>query len=311
MLLPATHTRPTGRFALSFTRCPFCEHPNLAEGKFCSECGGALHLAPCPKCGAVNQVTSSVCYQCRSPLQGRGVAAPAPSLPTDLSDLLPDSISGTVVPESLPVAVVRESSPRRRSRAIIGTVVVVAIAALGYNVYRQRSLINEPPPQAAGSEATDRAAAAGVVRRDAAVGAPNSPSRVAPARAATLPVTSLAAPAHATVDQPRTDPQPAESQRAKAAVPAAARPQAVSAGKAGPFVPEACTEAGAALGLCVMSPARKKAAETAAAVSTAIGRDPATGSRKSDGQEPARPQECTEAVAALGLCPAGITQGRK
>ena len=296
---------------MSFTRCPFCEHANPEAGKFCSECGGALHLAPCQKCGAVNQVSSSVCYQCRSPLQGRGVAAPAPSLPADLSDLLPDSLSGTFVSKSLPVAVVRESSPRRYSRVIIGTVVAVAIAALGYNVYRQRSLVDEPPPQVAGSEATDRAAAAGVVRRDAAVGASTSPSRAAPASAATSPVTSLAAPAHAAVDQPRTGSQPVETQRPKATVPAAARPQAVSAGKAGPSVQEACTEAGAALGLCVMSPALKKAVETAAAVSTAVGRAPAAGSLQSGGQEPARPQECTEAVAALGLCPPGITQGRK
>ena len=292
---------------MSFARCPFCEHANPAAGKFCSECGGALHLAPCPKCGAVNEVAASVCYQCRSPLRGYGTAEATP-----LSvDAFAESLRNTFVSESLPIAVVPKSLPRRRSQVIVGTVVVVAIAALGYNVYRQRSLTDEPPPQAAGSEAIDRAAAAGVVRRDAAVGAPNASSRTAPASAATLPGTSLAAPAHATVDQPRTSPQPVESQRARAVVPAAARPQAASAGKAGPFVPEACTEAGAALGLCVMSPARQKAAETAAAVSTGIGRAPAAGSPTSGVQEPARPQECTEAVAALGLCPPGVTQGRK
>jgi hypothetical protein len=294
---------------MSFTRCPFCEHANPEAGKFCSECGGALHLAPCPKCGAVNQVTASVCYQCRSQLRGHGTAdAPAPPLS---ADAFAEPLRNTFVSESLPVVVVPKPLLRRRSQAIVGTVVVVVIAALGYNAYRQRSVMDEPPPQTAGSEATDRAAAAGVVRRDAAVGAPNSPSRAAPASAATLPVTSLAAPAHATVNQPPTGPQPVESPRAKAAVPAAARPQAVSAGKTRSFVPEACTEAGAALGLCVMTPAQKKAAETAAAVSPVIGRAPATGSPKSAGQNPARPQECTEAVAALGLCPPGITQGRK
>jgi hypothetical protein len=294
---------------MSFTQCPFCEHANPAAGKFCSECGGALHLAPCPKCGAVNQVAASVCYQCRSQLRGQGTVD-EPALPLSV-DAFAESLRNTFVSESLPIAVVPKSLPRRRSQVIVGTVVVVAIAALGYNIYRQRSLMDEPPPLAAGSEAVDRAAAAGVVRRDAAVGAPNPLSRAAPASAATLPVTALAAPAHATVDPPRTSPQPVESQRARAAVPAAARPQALSAGKAGPFVPEACTEAGAALGLCVMSPARQKAAETAAAVSTGIGRAPATGSPTSGGQAPARPQECTEAVAALGLCTPGITQGRK
>ena len=290
---------------MSFTRCPFCEHANPAAGKFCSECGGALHLAPCPKCGAVNQVAASVCYQCRSQLREHATAD-EPALPLS-ADAFAESLRNTFVSESLPVAVVRKSLPRRRSQVIVGTVVVGVIAALGYNAYRQRSLVDEPPPQAAAGEATDRAAAAGVVRRNAAVGAPSSPSRAAPASAATLPVTSLAAPAHATVNQPRTSPQPLESQRAKAAVPAAARPQGVSAGKAGPPVPEACTEAGEALGLCVMTPAQKKAAQTAAAV--AIGRAPATGSPRPGGRAPG--QECTEAVAAIGLCPPGVTQGRK
>jgi double zinc ribbon protein len=302
---------------MSSTRCPFCEHGNAADAKFCSECGGALHLVPCPSCGAVNQVTASACYQCRRPLQGRGATAPAPSLPTDLSDLLPDSISGTVVPESLPVAVVRESLPRRRSQVIVGTVAVVVIAALGYNAYRQRSPQDEARPQAV-SGASDPNAFTGVVRRDAAVGVSASPSGTGAGRAsaAILPSgTSLAAPAPVVVDQPRTGRQPVESQKAKAAVPAAALPQAVSASRAGvpggPIVHEACTEAGAALGLCVLSPARKKTPETAAAVSAASARAPATGSRRSGGQEPARPQECTEAVAALGLCPPGITQRRE
>jgi hypothetical protein len=329
---------------MSLIRCPFCEQGDAADAKFCSECGGALHLVPCPSCGAINQVTSSACYQCRRPLQGGGAAAPAPSLPTDtdlldlfrdptlqergaaasapsvpreLSDLFPDSISGTVVPESLPVAVVRESLPRRRSRAIIGTAtvaVVVAILALGYNTYRQRSLIDEPPPQQAGNGATDRGAASGVIRRNAAVGAPGSPSAAIPATAAILPETSPATPTHAAVDQPRAGRLPAESQKSKAAFPVA-RPPAGSERRAsstqGPIAPEACTEAGAALGLCVMSPARKKALETAAAVGAGIGRAPTTGSRSSGGQERARPEECTEAVAALGLCPQGITQGRE
>jgi hypothetical protein len=300
---------------MSPTRCPFCEHDNPADAKFCSECGGALHLAPCPKCGAVNQVAASVCYQCRSQLRGHGTAdAPAPPLS---ADAFTESLPNTFVSESLPIAVVPQSLPRRRSQVIVGTVVVVVIAALGYNAYRQRSPQDEPRPQA-GSGASDPNAFTGVVRRDAAVGVSASPSGTGAGRASTaiLPSgTSLAAPAPVVVDQPRTGRQPVESQKAKAAVPAAALPQAVSASKAGtpggPFVHEACTEAGAALGLCVMSPARKKTPETAAADSAAVGRAPATGSRSSGGQEPARPQECTEAVAALGLCPPGITQRRE
>src|SRR5262245_4935759 len=295
---------------MSFTRCPFCAHGNPADAKFCSECGGALHLAPCANCGAVNQVTASACYQCRRPLPGRGAAAPAPSPAAELilesspiavvSDSLP-----AVVSDSLPVAAVAGSLPRRRSRTVVATAVVtvVAIAALGYNAYRQPRVMDEPAPQAAGSEAGDRGVSGGIVRRNAAAGAPGSPGATGggPASAAIAPAaTSLAVPAHAAVEQSRAGRQPPEPQKARGAE----RPVPVGTSAAGQVSREACTEAGAALGLCAMSPARK-APETAAAVDAAIGRAAAKG-----GQEPTRPQGCTEAVAALGLCPPNNIQGR-
>jgi hypothetical protein len=293
---------------MSFTRCPFCEHGNPADAKFCSECGGALHLAPCAHCGAVNQVTASACYQCHRPLPGRGAAAPAPSPPAELilesspvavvSDALP-----VVVSDSLPVAAVAGSLPRRRSRTVVATVVVmvVAIAALGYNAYRQRWMTNDPPPQAAGSEAG----------RNAAVGAPGSPSATGggSASAAIVPAaTSLAVPAHAAVEQSRAGRQPPEPQKARGAAMAVERPEPASTGAAGRVSREACTEAAAALGLCVMGPARKKAPEAAAALDAASG--PASKPGNSGGQEPSRQQPCTEAVAALGLCAPNNVQGR-
>ncbi len=284
---------------MSFTRCPFCEHGNAADAKFCSECGGALHLVPCPGCGAVNQVTASACYQCRRPLPGRGATAPAPSLPADLSDLLPDSISGTVAPESLPVAVVQESLPRRRSQVIVGAVVVVVIAALGYNAYRQRSPQDEPRPQAAGSEA---------IARSAVVGA-----GAGPAGAAVLPSgNALAVPTHGVLDQSRASRPPAESQKARPAAVAATRPPATSAGTTGeprPGRSDACAGGVAALGLCGVIAAQGNDAQRAIAAE-AHARPQAPDADKAGKPEPPHSQACAEGVAALGLCPADTLQRR-
>jgi ribosomal protein L40E len=44
--------------------CPFCEHQNPADAKFCNECGSPLHLTPCGGCGAVNSVGDTHCWRC-------------------------------------------------------------------------------------------------------------------------------------------------------------------------------------------------------------------------------------------------------
>ena len=131
--------------------CPFCEQVNPADSKFCNACGGALHLVPCPRCGAVNDVTATTCYQCHGQLPGRGTDALDPALPA---------------------AEVSRPLPRRRSRVIVGTAVLAAIAVLGYYSYRQLSLVDAPQPPAASSEASGRggSAGAGVIGRDAAAG---------------------------------------------------------------------------------------------------------------------------------------------
>jgi len=59
------------------TRCPYCAHVSPDDSKFCNECGAALHLAPCPHCGAVNDVSlMDVCARCNGDL--RPTAEPAP-----------------------------------------------------------------------------------------------------------------------------------------------------------------------------------------------------------------------------------------
>src|SRR5258707_762491 len=121
------------------------------------------------------------------------------------------------------------------------------------------------------------------------------------------PEAALADPAGAAASQPRPGRQPVEAPAAKAAAVAIVRPQAINAGKEGERAPsrqEACTEAGAALGLCVAKSVEKK---EAAAVEAAIKRPQATGAGNAGGQEP----PCTEAVAALGLCAPKPTQRRE
>jgi len=270
--------------------CPFCDLGNPEDAKFCSACGGALHLVPCLRCGAVNDVAATACYQCHDRLPGRGTDA--------------------LGPES-PAAVVSRPLLHRHSRVIVGMAVVAAFAVLGYYGYRQRSLLDSPQSTAAGSKASapDATAGAGVIRRDAAAGdtAPaNADFKVKPTTrpAISLPQAPAADPARAAAVQPRAGRQPVESREAKAAAALITRPQATAAGKAQrrePPRPVACTESVAALGLCPPQLVQKKEAETAAAVGT-IARPQANASSKAGGQESPRQEACTEAVAALGLC---------
>jgi hypothetical protein len=203
---------------------------------------------------------------------------------------------------------------------IAGTAVLAAITILGYYTYRQISPDDSPRAPAASSEASGPGAPAvtGVIRRDAAAGdtqsdnTDNSAGLASPATS--VPAPQLAAPGRDIQNQPRASRQPVESQEAKATASAITRSQAITAGKAGEpgsSRPEACTEAVAALGLCVMKPVQTKAAESATAVETPVKRLQRTEAGKAGGQEPPRLQPCTEAVAALGLCTLESTQRKE
>ena len=270
--------------------CPFCDHGNPEDAKFCSACGGALHLVPCLRCGAVNDVAATACYQCHDRLPGRGTDALGPESPT---------------------AEVIRPLLHRHSRVIVGMAVIAAVAVLGYYGYRLRSLVDSPQPTAADSKASGpgATAGAGVIRRDTAAG-DTIPARTdfsakpTTKPAISLPEAPVAGPARAAAEQPRAGRQPVESREAKAAAALIARPQATAAGKARrrePPQPEACTESVAALGLCPPEFVQKKEAEKAAAIG-ATARPQANAASKAGRQEPPRQEACTEAVAALGLC---------
>ena len=114
---------------MSPNTCPFCEQVNPPDAKFCNACGGALHLAPCPRCGAVSDVTATACYQCKTPLRGRKEKGePAP-----------------------PAAETRQAHSRPRPAALVAAVALSAVVMLGYYGYRQSSSVHAPQPEAARS----------------------------------------------------------------------------------------------------------------------------------------------------------------
>jgi hypothetical protein len=268
---------------MSPRRCPFCEQPCPADAKFCGACGGVLHLVPCARCGAVNDVTAAACYQCNAPIAGRDASAADAAAP--------------------PATVPKPSPPRRTVAA--GAAVVVALVALGYFGYRQGSPVDAPQPPPASSEAGGGPAGTAAVDGDAASGdatSAKSGDAARPASPVTLP------PKPAVADRA---PAPDSDPRANAAAGRIVRPRPGDAGKAGRQAPpreEVCTEAVAALGLCTMTPEERGLAEAAAAVNAAVAPPAATESGKAEQQEPPRQEACTEAVAALGLCTPASTQ---
>ena len=63
--------------------CPSCGHVNLADSRFCEQCGADFPVA-CPNCGATSQPGARFCRQCRTPLApaaAAGVSAVAASAP--------------------------------------------------------------------------------------------------------------------------------------------------------------------------------------------------------------------------------------
>src|SRR5215831_19574787 len=70
-------------------RCSRCHAENLADMKFCGECGVPLQSA-CPSCGAANPPENRFCGRCGAALDGAGLqgsaaADPHPPRPTQAS----------------------------------------------------------------------------------------------------------------------------------------------------------------------------------------------------------------------------------
>lgn len=45
-------------------QCLFCNHLNPGGASFCNDCGSPLHLRPCGRCGAIDKRDAEACYKC-------------------------------------------------------------------------------------------------------------------------------------------------------------------------------------------------------------------------------------------------------
>ena len=133
--------------SMSFNRCRFCDHCNPADAKFCNDCGGALHLLPCPHCGAVSDIAATICYACRGQLPGRmtGALESAPAATSVATEATPAS----------PASNNATSLSRLPALLILGVAWVVALLGVTGYYPRQHPVVEETRPLSAGSEASE------------------------------------------------------------------------------------------------------------------------------------------------------------
>ena len=279
-------------FSKPITQCPYCDHVSPPGSKFCGECGAALHLLPCPHCGAVNDITiAKSCYRCHGDLPEHSASTPAsaptPEVPEPVP-MLPDK-SATITATYTEMAV--EPSARQRPHLWVVGIVLVAFAAASYYAYRQRSTltpVEKSPEDAAQAEkkmpapastatlpikTSDPAAASSATAspaekinaKDITPSAPATtakpetlpvPKRDAVATDSAAPPISSPAPASAASPPARTGGGRGAARRDAANVPAIVPPSAEPAKSSNLIKPNIgpCTEAVAALGLCTQDP---------------------------------------------------------
>jgi ribosomal protein L40E len=231
--------------------CPFCEKSNPPDAKFCSACGGALHLAPCPNCGAVNDVSAASCFQCGTQLAGRE-AEPA---------------------QTEPAAVPGAAARRNRQPAWIAAAVamLVGIGTLGYYALATRTEVAAPAVPTVVERTRDEVRPG---RNDERAITSVPPERPTSASPAPVPFTAVPAPARAerkAVEsiRPQAPKAPARERQGSAAVACTAQALALGLcreadGAPVPVAPvavprgdEGCTEVAAALGLCEPAAAQR------------------------------------------------------
>jgi len=268
LISSAESQNPREAASVSGMQCPFCSQGNPQGAKFCSECGGALHLAPCPRCGAVNDVVATNCYQCRSPLREEGADAVAPSA------------------EAPPAT----STLGRASAKLVAMTAMISIGTvvLAYSAYRLIASERSPVP-----------AMALPFGKPAATTPPGAlPAAVAVPEVPKAPAATLADPDVGKGAVQKSKPRSARPTKAGPAARPAERAQKAAA----PVDEEACPAEVAALDLCGPEPGRLAPANTAASGETTPGVPPqARGQTQTRAQNQTR--ECSAGVAALGLCP--------
>lgn len=277
------------------TRCPYCEHVSPQGSKFCNACGAALHLLPCPHCGAVNDVTLfSACARCNGDLGPAldkldTAADPAPAFSSDATpDTTPDK-AALEAAAAAPAWADLQADPQPPAlqtanwalRLSIGLVLLIVTGAVGTYTYVKRMNTEARLVKAAlGSVVPERTSA------NATMPAPMLAASSAPV-AETEP------------DQPRT-PQPPPSDRSSsvANTTSSSDPAALTAATRSTRPPPVARAARP-----VALPDGKSTPPRISAVSERASQQPKAGRAAADIEpKPAVIGPCTDAVAALGLC---------
>jgi Double zinc ribbon len=242
---------PATSLARPLHQCPYCEHVSPANSKFCNECGAALHLKPCPHCGAVNDVTlTRVCARCHGALnEGTAVALIEPEVSA------PPRQEAAQRPALTP-----GGSPSR------WPLVLAALGLAGLGLYAFQQLQPTPQPAArpiqsgkiptADQLTAHSPVAAPLINATAPEPALSEPSALAQ-QAAAPPVSASAALVVATpsaADLPSATPAVIARQRPISI--ADPKPNSRSSIEPPPPNLGPCTDAVAALGLCTPAPRR-------------------------------------------------------
>ena len=256
---------------MDIVHCSFCKHSNPADAKFCNACGSSLALQLCEACGAIDNVSATVCHKCGHPFAPRsGVATPD------------EGETQCVTPSA------RAEEPAHPKRSAWKLVVLLALIVAGALVVYPRVAGDEAkepeirvPAEvdaAAGAEAKADLAPPGSLPGDATE--TTSPESASEAAGAALPSTD-ATPSS-------IDTEPAED--------ASARPTEAGdeAQVEAPSPTETTTESAQDESLApsaATQPTQAPAADTA---------------EKTAAKPPPTPAGCSPAIDALGLCKQGF-----
>ena len=272
---------------MTTNQCPFCSHENVADEKFCSACGSVLNLVPCPKCEAVNKKTAATCYRCHTEFE----PAPADALPAP-RETTQDAVLARAEP---PVA---ESAKSKRQPPFVVGIVLIAFAVASYFSYRQLTVT--PTSGTADTGATSSEAPATAPAAKAAISGVSKKPDASP---------SLRAPALAG-ENPRTPEASLSVAMELPPVAAAPAPTAVASAPVATTLPPSAP---------APAPAAAAPAPAAAAPAPEQSTSPKPDPRRSrysvaggvDGGRTKPPAQCTEAIAALGLCTLQSNQTRQ
>lgn len=260
-------------------QCPYCNFVSPASCKFCSACGAALHLVPCPHCGVVNDIDAmTACYRCHGELRESGAAAPPALAAPDERDAPTPELTESASAQPL---------DRQRLHWAIVVIVFLAVAAASYYAYQQRTAIDVrgPPPALFKGRVNPADAGAHLNSGSGVIG--RVPAEAVPDPATAVPAPALPAGAQKAMPPVTAFTPQVAVKAAKSNTEARPRHRGTNANKSG-FV--------------------RNAAGSPATAPVVVAKGARIDTNKGIEKQSPNIRPCTAAVAALGLCTAESTQ---